>query len=162
MKHQNGFTLIELIVVVAIIGVLVYFAAANFGTSHSTVQVEAAAQQIATDIRYAQQMARTVGQNTRVYFDVSNNRYYLKWEDGTYLNDPARSADFIVDLGSGSFSEVSLTGTSLNYARLDFTSAGAPLNGGSSFAGDLTAVTLNNTKVVKVRANTGFLTIADL
>jgi len=162
MKYEGGFTLIELIVVVAILGVLVYLAAANFGTSQTNVQLDAAAQQIATDIRYAQQIARTAGQSTRVYFDISNNRYYLKWADGTYLKNPAGSADFIVELGAGNFSEVVLTGSSLNYARLDFTSSGAPLSGGSGFAGDLTVVTLNNKKVLKVRANTGLLTIAGL
>lgn len=162
MKHQHGFTLLELIVVVVIIGVLAYLAAANFGTSQTDVQLDAAAQQITTDIRYAQQMARTIGMSTRVYFDVSNNRYYLKWENGNYLKNPAGGADFIVELGSGNLSKVSLTSSSLNYDRLDFTSSGAPLSGGSVFTGAVTAVALNNTKVVKVRANTGFLTIEDL
>jgi len=162
MMRQHGFTLIELIIVVVVLGVLVYIAAVNFSTNYSSTQIDAAAHQIANDMRFAQQMARTGGASTRVYFDVSNNRYYLKWADGTYLKTPTGEDDFIVEFGTGNFSGVTITGSNLNNDRLDFNSSGVPLSGGSSFSGDITVVTLNNAKVVTVRANTGYVTVADL
>ncbi|MFQ5770584.1 MAG: prepilin-type N-terminal cleavage/methylation domain-containing protein, partial [bacterium] len=99
VNNQKGFTLIELIVIITIIGILSYIAVANFSDSNSQVQYGTLIRKIATDVRFAQQLALTEGMSTHVYIDQANNRYYLKWDDGTYIQNPVGGGDFIVQLG---------------------------------------------------------------
>ncbi len=159
---QNGFTLVEIIVIVIIIGILSYIFVANFGGSYSKLQYETLAKKIAADVRFARELAVSQGKGTRVYIDQINNRYYLKWEDGTYIKNPVGGEDFIVQLGTGDFKEVQITATAFTGGRLDFDTKGFPLNAGAMFNGNLNLVTLNNTKRIMVTANTGLLTIEDL
>ncbi len=117
---------------------------------------------IATDVRYAQQLAMSKGRGTRVYINQTNNRYYLKWNDDTYIPNPIGGGNFIVQLGQGDFNSVAITATAFSGGRLDFNTAGSPLNQGASFSGILNLVTLNNAKKIVVTANTGLLKIQDL
>ncbi|RMF61947.1 MAG: prepilin-type N-terminal cleavage/methylation domain-containing protein [Calditrichaeota bacterium] len=160
--NERGFSLIELIVAMVIIGILSYVVVAKFGQTPERVQFASIAQKIVGDVRYAREMAYSTHVGTRVYMDVQNNRYYLKWETGAYLTNPLGGGDFVVQLGQGNFYAVKLTGTSLTGGRLDFDGSGKPLNSGAPFSGTLTLVTLNNTKRVVVTANTGLLRIEDI
>lgn len=160
-ESQNGFTLIEAIVVVTIIGILSYVAIANFEGSHSRLQYESATKKLAADVRYAREMAFSRKVGTHVYVDESSNRYYLKWETGEYLENPIGGGNFIIQLGSGDFFGVKVTGTGFSGGRLDFTTAGLPLNSGSSFNGTLILATINNKKKITLNA-TGLLKIEDL
>lgn len=161
-SNQIGFTLIELIVIMVIIGILSYFAVAKMNDSQEKMQYETMIKKISSDVQYAQQLALTKARSIRVYIDQANNRYYLKWGDGTYVQKPVGGGDFIIQLGTGEFKAVRITGTSFTNGRLDFNTAGSPLNEGFSFSGNRTLVTLNNAKKILVTANTGLLTIEDL
>ncbi|PJF32852.1 MAG: hypothetical protein CUN57_03735, partial [Phototrophicales bacterium] len=101
-------------------------------------------QKIASDVRYARQLALTDGQRTSVFIDESHNRYFLKWADGSYVQNPLKGGDFIVQLGQKELNGVQITMTGFSGGRLDFTTSGEPLNGGNSFTGKLTLVVLNN------------------
>ncbi len=159
---QAGFSLAELTVVVAIIGTLMGFAVARFSGGTSQISYNSAIAKVLSDIRYARDMAMTGGQGTRVYMDSYNNKYYLKWADGTYLKNPVGGGDFIIQLGQAELHGVVITGSGLSNGRLDFNRGGSPRNGGAGFSGDLLVVTLNAKKQIFIRANTGFLKIADL
>ena len=162
-SNQSGFTLVELVVIIVIIGILSYFAVAKMDESHKKLQYGTMIKKITSDVQYAQQLAMTKARVIRVYIDQVNNRYYLKWNDDlTYVQNPVGGGDFIVQLGTKEFKEVTITGTSFTNGRLDFDTAGSPLNQGFSFVGNLTLVTLNNAKKILVRANTGLLTFEDL
>ena len=158
---QNGFTLLELILVITIVGIISIFAVASYNNSSTTLQYKTVIRKIASDVRYAQSLAIHSGQGTRVFIEQTNNRYTLKWSDGTYIKKPVGGDDFIVQLGSGDFSLVQITGTAFFNGRLDFSTAGAPLNSGNTFSGDLSVVSINNAKKIVVTANTGFLRIED-
>lgn len=159
LKNQNGFSLLEVIVVVVIVGVLAYFAVANFGDSHSRLQYESVLKKIVSDVRYARELALTEGEKTRVYFDQTNNRYYLKWDNGNYIQNPGGGGDFIVQLGEGEFSQVNITSSAFSAGWLDFDTKGAPSNAGVPFSDNQNLVSLNNAKSITITANTGFLQI---
>ena len=127
-KNQNGFSLIEVIVIVVIVGVLAYFAVANIGDSHSRLQNESVLKKIVSDVRYARELALTEGEGSRVYFDQTNNRYYLKWDNGNYIQDPVGGGDFIVQLGEGEFSQVNITSSAFlsRFRGLKIPSASTP------------------------------------
>jgi prepilin-type N-terminal cleavage/methylation domain-containing protein len=162
IEDQNGFTLIEIIIVVTIIGILSYVAVVNFSANNSKLQYETMIRKIATDTRFAQQLALSQGMGTRVYIDQTNNRYYLKWADGSFIQNPVAGGDFIIQFGQGEFRDVSITGTAFSGGRLDFNTSGLPLNAGVAFSGTLNLVTLNNSKRIVVTANTGLLTVENL
>ncbi len=157
--NQNGFTLMEVIVIVVIVGVLAYFAVANFGDSHSKLQYQSVLKKIVSDVRYARELALTEGEGTRVYFDQSNNKYYLKWENGNYIQNPVGGGNFIIQLGVGEFSQVSITGSGFSPGWLDFDTKGVPSKAGVPFSDDQLLVSVNNAKSITITANTGFLQI---
>jgi len=159
LKNQNGFSLLEVIVVVVIVGVLAYFSAANFGDSHSKLQNESVLKKMVSDVRYARELALTEGEKTRVYFDQTNNRYYLKWDNGNYIQNPGGGGDFIVQLGEGEFSQVNITSSAFSAGWLDFDTKGTPSNAGVSFSNELNLVSLSNSRSITITANTGFLQI---
>jgi len=161
-KNQNGFTLIELTVVIVIVGIMSYAVVANFSDSHERLQIDAIVLKIASDARYARDLALTEGRGSRVYIDVSNNQYYLKWDDESYMQNPMDGGNFVVQLGDGNFSTVQITGTAFSGGRLDFGTSGSPRNAGNSFSGELILVSINNEKKVVITANTGFVRIENL
>lgn len=161
-SNDNGMTLIELIVVVVITGILSYVAVAKFSGKHEEFQYEALVRKMTADIRYAQQLAITERTGTRVYVDQSNNRYYLKWEDGSYLTDPVSGGNLIVQLGEGNFNDVQITGTEFSSGRLDFSSSGVPMNAGTPFSNTLMLVTMNNTKRIRITPHSGLLIVENL
>lgn len=162
MKKEAGFTLIELIVVILVVGILSYVAVANFEGTHGRLQYETMLRKMAADVRYARDLSMTSGQGVRFYIDETNNRYYLKWADGTYVQNPVGGGDFIIQLGAGKFGNVHITGTAFSAGRLDFNTGGVPSNAGNSFNGTLNLVTLNNQKRIVITANTGFLKIEEI
>jgi len=162
-KNQNGFTLIELTVVIVIVGILSYAVVANYTESHERLQINAITLKIASDVRYARDLALTEGRGSRVYIDLTNNQYYLKWDDESYMQNPMGGGDFVVPLGTpGEFGSVQITSTAFSGGRLDFGTSGSPRNAGSSFSGELILVSLNNEKKIVITANTGFVRIEDL
>jgi len=159
---QCGFSLVEVIVVISIVGVLSYFAVAKLGNSHASIQYETMANRLASDVRYAREHAFSQGKGTSVFIDQSNNRYSLKWDDGSYLENPVGGGDFLVQLGAGEFPGVLITGTSFNGGRLDFNKAGLPLNSGIAFSGTLTLVKLNDEKRILITSETALVRVEDM
>lgn len=162
-KNQNGFTLIELIVVIVIVGILSYAVVANYTESHERLQINAITLKIASDVRYARDLALTEGMGSRVYIDLTNNQYYLKWDDESYMQNPMGGGDFVIRLGRpGEFGSVQITSTAFSGGRLDFGTSGSPRNAGNSFSGELILVSINNEKKIVITANTGFVRIENL
>ena len=162
LNREDGFTFVELIVILVIISIMTFSIAINFNDSNSGIKCEFVIKKIAADVRYARQMALAKGTGTRVYIDASNNQYYLKWSNGNYIQNPETGADFIIQLGDGGFQSIEITGTEFLNGRLDFSTQGNPSNSGANFSGELNLVTLNSKKALRVVANTGFLKIADI
>lgn len=70
---MRGFTLIELIAVLVVVGVLVAAATVKFTSSTSAISVRAAAEMIQADIRYTQAEAMAINAARSINFSGGNN-----------------------------------------------------------------------------------------
>jgi type IV fimbrial biogenesis protein FimT len=67
--HQEGKTLMEMMVVVAVVGIMAGLAAPDFRSWHSRMQAGSALQEIASELRLARQLAITRRERVRIVFD---------------------------------------------------------------------------------------------
>lgn len=74
---KNGFTLLELLIVVAIIGIISTVGCYYLSNAFSSIKLQAAAQEIASDLRLCQQKA--ISEKTDVLITFNTNNYvFLK------------------------------------------------------------------------------------
>lgn len=124
---RGSFSLVELAIVIAVIGVLVTIAVpryAKFVTRHC---VATASQRIMADLAFAQRQARLSGASQTVRFKVSLDEYRL-----VDVPDPDRSgADYVVRLGAEPY-QVSIASVDFGgSAEVTFDIHGTPDRGGS-------------------------------
>ena len=151
---QKGYTIIEFIVIIVIIGFFAAIMLPAFANSYDTLKIECAYRQMMQDIRYAQQLAIARQVMHGVSFDPASEAYFVYRQPASNIvKDPATQKPLSVTYASGKFSGINLVSTTfivpaLN--RLEFNSIGAPSEGGTT--------TLNYrgiTKTIQVEANTG-------
>ena len=82
MKRQNGFTLMELMVVVAIIGILSAVAVPNFISYRSNQRLGASAREILAAVKDTRLRAINEQATTVITFDVANDSYLAFVDDG--------------------------------------------------------------------------------
>jgi len=130
-RSSAGLTLVELLIVLAILGVLAGAAVTSLSGGRSQTASREAAQRIAADIAFAQAEAIARHAVRIVTFDAAAEQYQLESEAGV-VTDPVSHLSFVVrlptlfpgagvDLASPSFGGAS-------YVR--FEASGAPLAGG--------------------------------
>jgi prepilin-type N-terminal cleavage/methylation domain-containing protein len=74
---MKGFTLIEFIAVLVVVGVLVVAATVKFTNSTSAISVRAAAEMIQADIRYTQAEAMATNANKSINFSAGSDNYMV-------------------------------------------------------------------------------------
>ncbi|MBI4714437.1 MAG: GspH/FimT family pseudopilin [Nitrospirae bacterium] len=79
----KGFTLIELVIVLALVGVLTALAVPNLSGLETRLRLQAACRELAGDLRTARQMALFKQADLTVEFDSPNRRYRLPWGEKT-------------------------------------------------------------------------------
>ena len=77
MKNFRGFTLVELLIVVAIIGVLGLIAVPSITKSIPGYQLQKAAREMVTCFRQARSMAIKFNRDVAIEFDAANGTYIL-------------------------------------------------------------------------------------
>lgn len=126
--QERGFTLVEVLVVVALVGLLLGVAVVSFNRAAAHWEIEAAARLLASDIRAAQQKALAEGAAVTVYF-YRDAGYYERRSGGAvretvYLPVRVRFAKL-------TFNEVS--GVAPAVYEVHFTASGSPAQAGSAF-----------------------------
>jgi prepilin-type N-terminal cleavage/methylation domain-containing protein len=80
---RRGFTLLEILVVLAMIAILVSLAAPGMSGMMDSYRVSTASRQLITDLQFAKTKAVTENTSYRVAYDTANARYRVEKSDGT-------------------------------------------------------------------------------
>ncbi len=92
---QAGFTLVEIVVAILLIGLLAYSVIPRY-QNRSVFDVNAQAQQLASDIRYTQSLAMTSGQRNRINLAAAS--YQITTSAGAPVVHPATGSTAAVSL----------------------------------------------------------------
>ena len=156
-KKLNGFTFIEVVVVITIMAILAAVAIVVFNNSSNDFQVNAAVRKIISDVQYAQDLSMTTGNHVKVKFEIGNNRYSLLWVDDSPVPNIMGSGNFVVSLGSGAFKNVEITDTELTGGILKFDTVGEPFSDAALIFSPTLIVELNHQKQIYITPYTGKL-----
>lgn len=123
---QSGFSLIDMLAVIAIAGILAVIAIPAYDNFRPQLELNAAARSLVADLRSAQELAVARQVDYAVSFDAISNKYRLiESETDTAIKEKTLADQIKI---------ISLAGLSNN--RIIFNSAGAAVSGG--------AITLQN------------------
>ena len=104
-QHPPGFSLVEMLVVIALMGVLLVIAIPNIVQFSSGFKLGGAAREVATDLQYARLLA--VKENRDIRVDFSTNSYQVvRVSGGTVVKSRSFSTDY---------SNVTLTNVSITF-----------------------------------------------
>jgi prepilin-type N-terminal cleavage/methylation domain-containing protein len=145
-----AFTLVELVLVLAIAGLAAALAAPRYAAALSRYRVEAAARRVAADLQFAQAKARATGTKRAIRFNRDSNSYTLSGESG--LSAP----------GSGYVVDLSLDPYRSSIATVSFAGAGSLVFNGFGVPGSAGFVTVRcgkETRTVSVDSGSGFTSI---
>lgn len=92
---QAGFTLVEIVVAILLIGILAYSVIPRY-QNRGVFDVNAQAEQLASDIRYTQSLAMTSGQRNRINLAAAS--YQITTSAGAPLAHPATGSTVAISL----------------------------------------------------------------
>lgn len=75
LRSSRGFTLIELVAVVILIGIALTVASMSFGKSMNSAKVQAASRDLVAALRYTRGQAIVTGKQAALDLDMQNNTY---------------------------------------------------------------------------------------
>jgi len=151
---MKGFTLIEFILVIVIIGVLAAVSLPAFNSAYNSIKLEGVYRQLMQDIKYTRQLAAAKQVIYGISFNPLSDTYFAYRQDiSNVIKDPATNKPLSVSFAAGKFSGIDFAETTFilpSSDRLEFNSLGAPIGAG--------AVTISYNGVIKtitVEENTG-------
>lgn len=165
-RSCRGFSLIELITVISLMGVIAVAIAGPTLTYMSKIRSRSAATRILADIRYVQRYAMNSRLRTWIVFSTGSNNYRLYAETSpgagkatrTALTHPLDQSTGAVQFGSGTNLAVSISAVSINStSEIEFDSWGKPHDGNSVALTASGTVTLSNGVTLTVYPASGLV-----
>ena len=146
-SNSSGFSMIELIIVVMLIGIFTAMALTRTDTGLTTIREQIAIDQITNDIDLARSMAFARNEAITIMFDINQESYGVYNGLGIIKDFPNSNSDGIISLDNSylrnlDIKEVNFGGS----ANLQFQPLGDPVSGGT--------IELN-TKTITVESITG-------
>ncbi|MBS0197535.1 MAG: prepilin-type N-terminal cleavage/methylation domain-containing protein [Planctomycetes bacterium] len=124
---RRGFSYVELVIVVAILGVVSLMAAPRYASAMACQRLDAAAWRLASDIGVVRATARAKGTNVSIDFDVASASYSAP----LVLGLDRRGSTLSASLGGEPYLVSIKTADFGGAARLVFNGYGAPVAAGS-------------------------------
>jgi type II secretion system protein H len=123
---EEGFSLFEILLVLAIVAIFTALAAPRYGRASGRYRADLAARRVMADLRLAQSTAREASSARTVSFSTATDQYVLS--DVPALDGP--SANYTVVLSGPPYS-ADLTDVSFSGAQVTFNGWGLPDKGGT-------------------------------
>jgi len=145
-SRSNGFSLMELALVIAIMAVFAAIAAPRYGRASGRYRLDLAARRVAADLRLAQSSAKTASASRTVVFTAETHQYHL-----SDIPAPDGAAGgYTVSLSAEPYG-ANLAGVDFNdTAQVIFSGWGLPNHGGT-----ITLAVGSQQKTVSVDGDTG-------
>lgn len=152
-RDRSGFTLMELIIIIAILGIISVVAVARFGTIEKDVGEKVVADRFLQEIKYLRNYAINRHDTTWAVFDHSTNQYglYAGPTSGsrTLIPDPHTGATSVVDIDD-EYNGVDITSVDFGGSQeVSFNWWGAPSSGGT--------IVINGTITLVLEPETGII-----
>ena len=130
----RGYTLLELVIVLAVIGVVATIGSVRYTGALTTYRLDAAAARVKADLDQAARKARATSSVVYVQFDAASNVYRILTSDEAGSNaqgsTTAATGPLRVDLGADPYRvKVRKIQSTLVGTRVGFNAYGRPMNG---------------------------------
>lgn len=147
-RHNGGFTLIEMMIVIAIIGIAASIGAPNLVLWFDNLSVKSAARDLYSAMQEARMIAVRQNAETAIVFDTTNSSYYICSDPGA---DGWGSAGDMIGTGDNVIERrVSLLSSAYKN-RVRFGNGNATTPVGSTFGDFITYSSTNNVLVINSR-----------
>jgi prepilin-type N-terminal cleavage/methylation domain-containing protein len=145
----NAFSLVELVMMLAIISILAAIAGPRYANSLALYRATATAQRIAGDLNLARTQAKISSAGQTVVFNVASNNYSLPGMAAL----PGQPSPYTVNLSSDPYGALLLTAVFGSGSTMSFDRFGQPATGGT-----VTVQSGAFVKTITVDPNTGLAT----
>lgn len=159
---RRGFTLIELVITLLVIGIISIVLVTDFISSYSAIKLEAARWKLKSDLLYAQSLAVTQQVRHGVVFYPAQDAYCVYRQGvGTIVKNPLTAANFTVSYATDpDLKGVNLVSTGFGLPttdRVEFDPFGTPSDGTANLTSDgtVTLAYAGSSGTVTVNRNTG-------
>jgi len=151
--YSKGFSLIELIIVMAVLGIIIVASSSRLRDITVDARISSAINQITTDIDLAKSISMSKRKQIKIIFN-QNNETYTVYQSGQIYTDYPGSNNGVVSLSDNSNSGVDITSINLDGSNtLTFTKWGDCLQSGT--------IILNNNREIHVKELTGYWEIVN-
>lgn len=144
---SKGFSLIELVIIIVLIGIFTTIALTRTNTGLTTIREQIAIDQITNDIDLARSMAFAKNEAITIKFDVNQESYSVHSESGIIVDFPNSGGDGVISLDNSYLRNLDIKAANFgNSSDLQFQPLGDPISGGT--------IELN-TKTITIESVTG-------